>query len=134
MNWSDEQVKKAGACKTIEEFKDLAKKEGYDFSDEQAEEYFQATRKGKLSDDDLDAVAGGKGEKYKGYYIMDFICPFCGETIHFRSDRWENTHEDKPKFCTCGAEVDAYNGTETAYCIKNGTTRRAVVTNCENHF
>ena len=59
MEFSKEQIEKAKNCKTIEEFKSLAKAEGLNLTEEEAKKYFQATRVGELNDDELNAIAGG---------------------------------------------------------------------------
>ena len=59
MEFTTEQIEKARNCKSLEEFKSLAKAEGLELSDEEANEYFNVTRGGELSDEELSAVAGG---------------------------------------------------------------------------
>lgn len=59
MEFSKDQIEKAKQCKTVEEFKELAKAEGLNLSQEEIEKYFDATHTGELNDDELTAVAGG---------------------------------------------------------------------------
>lgn len=47
MNFITKQIEKAKNCKTLDEFKKLAKVEGLDISEKQAEEYFSATHSGE---------------------------------------------------------------------------------------
>ena len=64
-----EDVKKAKACKTIGEFKKLVDsfEISYTGDAELKEAYdFIKNEKKELSDDDLNAVAGGKGDTYAG--------------------------------------------------------------------
>ena len=64
MELSKEQMSKASACKSAEELQTLAKAEGYELTDEEAEAYFTELNDVHVSDDDLDAVAGGKDCTY----------------------------------------------------------------------
>ena len=57
-NATDEQLKNIG---------EIAKKAGFDFALDEVKEFFAC---GELDDDDLDAVAGGKGETY---YIDQYL-------------------------------------------------------------
>lgn len=143
MKFTNEQVEKAKKCQTVDELINLAKTDGLELSKEDAEKCFKATRVGKLSDDDLDVVAGGKGEsepvwENSGYYLMEFICPFCGATVHYREDFYTSgdmiTTSASVTHCTCGAEVHGYNGSKTATCTKDGATRHAQVISLENHI
>ena len=59
MEFSKEQLEKAAACKNVEEFQELAKSEGIELSDDEAEAYFAEFNNEHLSDDELDEVAGG---------------------------------------------------------------------------
>ena len=60
MEFSKEQLEKAAACKNVEEFQELAKSEGIELSDDEAEAYFAEFNNVHLSDDELDEVAGGR--------------------------------------------------------------------------
>ena len=59
MKFNEEQIKKAIACKSVDELLELAKAEGIELAKEEAEKYFQALKGGALKLDDLDAVTGG---------------------------------------------------------------------------
>ena len=64
-----EDVKKAKACKNMDEFKKLVDGFGVSYKGdaELKEAYdFIKNEKKELSDDDLNAVAGGKGDTYAG--------------------------------------------------------------------
>ena len=71
MKLTTEQMQKAAACKSAEELKELAKSEGIELTDEEAEAYFAELNDVRLSDDELDAVSGGK-EKCDDYCASDF--------------------------------------------------------------
>ena len=60
-----EDVKKAKACKDLSEFKKLVNKAGISYKDDSELKKafdFVKNSQGELSDDDLNAVAGGKDE------------------------------------------------------------------------
>ena len=59
MRLTNEQMEKASACKSAEELQALAKSEGVELTDEEAETYFAELNDVHVSDDELDAVAGG---------------------------------------------------------------------------
>ncbi|MBR1578936.1 MAG: hypothetical protein IJ668_00330 [Selenomonadaceae bacterium] len=60
MEFSKEQISKASACKSVAELQELAKSEGIELNDEEAEAYFAELTDVHVSDEELDAVAGGK--------------------------------------------------------------------------
>ena len=61
MNFTNEQINKAKQAKTVEELLAIAKENGVELTEEQAKEYFAELHKeGELSDEELEAVAGGK--------------------------------------------------------------------------
>ena len=62
MKLTTEQMQKASECKSAEELQALAKSEGIELTDEEAEAYFAELNDVRLSDDELDAVAGGGKE------------------------------------------------------------------------
>ena len=83
-----ELILKARKCKSAEEIVALAKENGYELTEEQAEEYFAKLNcNGEISDAELDNVAGGCGEtKY---------CSVCGCKMYKIShDAWmcKNQH------------------------------------------
>ena len=61
MKFTKEQIRKAMNCKTADELLALANSEGVELSREQAEEYIAQLGERKLTDDELDQVAGGVG-------------------------------------------------------------------------
>ena len=60
MKFTKEQIRKAMACKTVDELLAYAKSEGIEFSREQAEEYIaqQSEHRYKLTDEELAKVVG----------------------------------------------------------------------------
>ena len=88
---NQELVNKARKAESVEELLALAKENGIELTNEQAKEYFAQLNptKGELSDDELDAVAGGgcetkvDGKKYTvvtapckcftGQYLSNFV-------------------------------------------------------------
>ena len=132
MEFSKEQIEKARSCKTLEEFKELAKAEGLKLSEEEAENYFAMTREGELTDDELTSVAGGaKGEKWipiRTRYLRR-ECPFCGHHLEMKAEILVSSktgQRDKrltPNKCPCGADID-YSWTTNNYVFrKNGEIR-----------
>ena len=65
MNFTDEMIEKAKEAATAEELQMLAEKEGIELSAADAEMYFSflAKKNEPLSDEELEQVSGGKGEK-----------------------------------------------------------------------
>ena len=64
MKLTNEQMERAAACQSAEELQALAKAEGYELTDEEAEAYFAELNNVHVSDEELDAVAGGKDCRY----------------------------------------------------------------------
>ena len=75
MKFTAEQIAKAGKCTDAQELQALAKSEGIELTDAEAENYFLALKEGankktldgiadgdELDDEALDKVAGGKGD------------------------------------------------------------------------
>ena len=128
MNFTGEEIKKAKNCKTLEEFKELAKAEGFDLSEEELKDCFSATRGGELNDDDLDRVAGGKSWKSVWERDCDAICPFCGAKVTVKVTKYTKSDDSKyewnPNMCTCGAAIaDFYDTTRNFVFAKNGERR-----------
>ena len=73
MDFTKEQIQKAKNCKTLDDFKALAKQEGLELSEEEASEYFDATRTGELSDDELIAIAGGCKNPPRKFFVGDHV-------------------------------------------------------------
>ena len=83
---TDELHEKAKAAKSAEELLSLAKENGMELTESEAEEYFaQLNKSGELSDEELDNVAGGGCHSKDGRLIVttayscdDFTCRICG--------------------------------------------------------
>lgn len=61
-DFTPELIEKAKQAKSAEELAALAKENGIDISDDEAEEYFERlNNSGELSDEELNNVAGGCG-------------------------------------------------------------------------
>ena len=81
-------LEKARGVKSVGELRALAKENGYELNDEEAQAYFEQVRKsGELSDDELDSVAGGGCHKKDGRLVVAFghacehwACRFCNGT------------------------------------------------------
>ena len=73
MEFSKAQIEKAAACKSVAELQELAKAEGIELTDDEAEAYFAELTDVHVSDEELDEVAGGK--KCKRYCDEDFFRP-----------------------------------------------------------
>lgn len=74
MTFTKEQIRKAMNCKTVDELLAYAKSEGVELSREQAEEYIAQLGERKLTDDELDQVAGGIDYGRCGRFCKD-NCP-----------------------------------------------------------
>lgn len=103
-NLTPELIRKAKAAKSAEELLELAKANDVELAEEEARIYFeQLNAVGKVSDDELDSVAGGDGlscpseeessssgankvtcHHCQGPVSRSFTkCPWCGKTIAF---------------------------------------------------
>ena len=60
MRLTSGQLEKAKACASAEEFRALAASEGIELTADEAEAYFAELNSVHVSDEELDAVAGGK--------------------------------------------------------------------------
>jgi len=56
---TQEQMKKAAACKSVDELLALAKAEGIDLTKEEAEKFFASLSEKKIELDSLESVRGG---------------------------------------------------------------------------
>ena len=65
MEITKEMRDRAAKASSAEELKKIAAEYKISLSDEEAEKYLAFTRNGELSDEELECVAGGKGEKPK---------------------------------------------------------------------
>ena len=95
-----ELLEKARQANSAEELLALAKENNVEFTQEQAEAYFdQMNKSGELSDDELDNVAGGTCYKGKrpvvtlGNRCERWICKYCGETLGDCDNIQGNQHE-----------------------------------------
>ena len=85
-NLTPELIAKAKATKSAQELLELAKANNVDLTETEAKTYFaQLNANGAVSDDELDAVAGGCGETYKVGTKVRFtdgtMCPNCRSTF-----------------------------------------------------
>ena len=86
MEFNTELLEKAKEAKSAEELLSLAKENGMELTEGEAEEYFtQLNKSGELSDEELDNVAGGGCHAKDGrlvvtagYTCEDFTCRICG--------------------------------------------------------
>ena len=95
-----EMLAKAEACKTAEELVALAKENGVELTAEEAAAYLAEHERGKLTGEELDAVAGGKvmkpGGKHKGCFLTTAVCEYLGKaddceeltTLRAYRDEW----------------------------------------------
>ena len=95
---NQELITKAKAAKSVEDLLELAKVSNVELSEEQAREYFAKLNptKGELSDDELDAVAGGGCETKvdgKEYTVVTSPCKcFTGQYLcnyEMRDGYWQ---------------------------------------------
>ena len=84
-NLTPEMIEKAKAAKSAEELLELAKANGVEMTEDEAATYFAQLNptSGELSDDDLDAVAGGacaRTEQANNAQdaVSNMPCPRCG--------------------------------------------------------
>ena len=88
MNFHAKLVEKAKAAKTAEELYEIAKANGVEMTEDEAEIYFAQLnpKGGELADDELDGVAGGAcgGGVRVGDYVRvtsGETCPTCGGNV-----------------------------------------------------
>ncbi|MBQ9389053.1 MAG: DUF2624 family protein [Synergistaceae bacterium] len=74
MTFTKEQIRKAMNCKTVDELLALANSEGVELSREQAEEYIAQLGKRKLTNEELDKVAGGDGCGGVNCVVCEGVC------------------------------------------------------------
>jgi hypothetical protein len=84
-NLTPEIISKAKAAKSAEELLALAKANNVELTEEEAKTYFaQLNANNAVSDEELDAVAGGCGddEENKGTTgVIKCNCPSCGRPV-----------------------------------------------------
>ena len=81
-NLTPEMIEKTKAAKSVEELLALAKENGVAMSEDEAQMYYAQLnpKSGELSDDDLDAVAGGGCQSSSGRTVVTSGCScFTGE-------------------------------------------------------
>lgn len=88
MQFSKELIEKASAAASAEDLLEIAKADGIELSAEEAEQYFEFLHSsGSLSEEELERVAGGKGNpppKYKIGQRVRYIAgafAFHGEIV-----------------------------------------------------
>lgn len=59
MKFTEEQLKKAAECKSVEELLELARTEGIELAKEEAEKFFASLKDEEINLDDVKKVAGG---------------------------------------------------------------------------
>ena len=83
MTFTTEQITKAKQAKSAEELLEMAKASGIEMTEDEAKKYFAELHKeGELSDDELDAVAGGdKGDPptFNGYEMRSSRWATCDQ-------------------------------------------------------
>lgn len=95
-DFTPELIEKAKQAKSAEELAALAKENGIDISDDEAEEYFERlNNSGELSDDELDNVSGGCGDF--SYKTTSLTCMKCKQRVVSVTNK--KTGE---KWCKCG--------------------------------
>ena len=105
---NEEMIAKAKEAKSVEELIALAKENGVELTEEDAKMYFEQlnAKKGELSDDELDAVAGGgcetkvDGKKYTvvtcgckcftGQYLSNIKYHYGAPELSIRYDNSDN--------------------------------------------
>ena len=81
-NLTSEMIEKAKTAKTAEELLEIAKANDIEMTADEAAEYFAQLNpaSGELSDDDLDNVAGGCGNRDERLSVRDIVRVISGET------------------------------------------------------
>ena len=80
---TSELMEKAKMAKSAEELLGIAKANGVEMTEEEANEYYKQITSCELDDDDLDAVAGGSCNPYKDrdkadQNLPNITCENCG--------------------------------------------------------
>ena len=115
MNFTDEMIAKAKTAASAEELIELAAEEGIIITAEEAEKYFSfLSNNGELSDEALEAVAGGKGYTAKFYN---------GDTVQFWYEPKSTTLVGKiTKMYTCEAQGWWLYDVKQTIGVSKGTT------------
>ena len=92
MDFTMEQIQKAMTANSAEELFAMAKEDGIELTLTEAEEYYSELHKNQeLSDDELSAITGGKGE-YNGIKEGSRIAKECGFYM-FENERIQEAAE-----------------------------------------
>ena len=84
MNFTEEMIAKAKTADSAEELMKIAAEEGVTLTVEEAEMYFSfLSGDGELSDEALEAVAGGKGQPNPKYYVGQFLWRYYDTTMNW---------------------------------------------------
>lgn len=82
-----EQIQKGMACTSLEEFQAFVKDQGLDLEEDEAQAVFEEMYERELSEDELDAVAGGEwcnkcGPLEEAENCTDYVDPY--PNVHIR--------------------------------------------------
>ena len=94
MSFTNEQILKAKAAKSVEELLALAKENGVELTEDEAKKYFAEWHdEGELSDDELANVSGGCGTPNPRFSVGDRIYYYerNGMAIGIKEDIWKGT-------------------------------------------
>ena len=129
MNFTNEQIAKAKQAKTVEELLAIAKENGFELTEEQAKKYFaELNKQGELSDEELEAVAGGSKWSIIGTSSFESECPFCGKVMTIDIITYVNSSGDSydeltEYYCSCGAELEHSGGSAVFAYTRDGEKR-----------
>ena len=88
MSFTNEQILKAKAAKSVEELLALAKENGVELSEEEAKKYFaEWHREGELSDEELQNISGGCGTPDPKYYAGQILYTYSSNA-EYRIFKW----------------------------------------------
>ena len=116
MEFTKEMIEKAKRMESAEALKALAKENGYDMSDEEAEAYFaQMHKSGELSDEELANVSGG-GCRKDGHLVV---------TVAYSCNHWQCKKDGAYAYHT------GYNyETDTYFSACSGCQASPICNNC----
>ena len=109
MNFSPELISKAKTAKSVEELIKIAEGEGVKLDEKDAEAFFNKLNQSdrELADEELDAVAGGCGEKKSQYPLHDWE----DDCEHQQDYGWDPFWAGECLMCIYGGEEDDANET-----------------------
>ena len=111
MNFTPELISKAKAAKSAEELIKIAEGEGVKLEEKDAEMFFnKLNQPEELADEELDAVAGGCGEKKSKYPLHDWE----DDCEHQQDVVWEPFWQGTCCLCIYSGEDD--DAAETVRC------------------